>query len=58
MLLNNKHLLKYGDIIHVNLIDDQKLFVLAGVNKSGSIEINRYGLCLAESLSGVGNLNE
>lgn len=56
--ISQNRLLKHGDIIHVNRTDSQKVFVLGDVNKAGSIEINRYGLSLAEALSDVGGLNE
>ena len=56
--ISQNRLLKHGDIIHVNRTDNQKVFVLGDVNKAGSIEINRYGLSLAEALSDVGGLNE
>jgi polysaccharide export outer membrane protein len=56
--ISQNRLLKHGDILHVNRTDNQKVFVLGDVNKAGSIEINRYGLSLAEALSDVGGLNE
>jgi polysaccharide export outer membrane protein len=56
--ITQNRLLKHGDIIHVNRTDNQKVFVLGDVSKAGSIEINRYGLSLAEALSDVGGLNE
>ena len=56
--ISQNRLLKHGDIVHVNRSDNQKVFVLGDVNKAGSIEINRYGLSLAEALSDVGGLNE
>jgi polysaccharide export outer membrane protein len=56
--ISQNRLLKHGDIIHVNRTDNQKIFVLGDVAKAGSIEINRYGLSLAEALSDVGGLNE
>lgn len=56
--ISQNRLIKHGDIIHVNRTDNQKVFVLGDVNKAGSIEINRYGLSLAEALSDVGGLNE
>ncbi|OUR74782.1 polysaccharide biosynthesis protein [Colwellia psychrerythraea] len=56
--ISQNRLLRHGDIIHVNRTDNQKVFVLGDVNKAGSIEINRYGLSLAEALSDVGGLNE
>ncbi|ALO33655.1 polysaccharide biosynthesis protein [Colwellia sp. MT41] len=56
--LSQNRLLKHGDIIHVNRSDNQKVFVLGDVRKAGSIEINRYGLSLAEALSDVGGLND
>jgi polysaccharide export outer membrane protein len=56
--ISQNRLLKHGDIIHVNRTDNQKVFVLGDVAKAGSIEINRYGLSLAEALSDVGGLNE
>jgi polysaccharide export outer membrane protein len=56
--ITQNRLLQHGDIIHVSRTDNQKVFVLGDVNKAGSIEINRYGLSLAEALSDVGGLNE
>ena len=56
--ITQNRLLQHGDIIHVNRTDNQKVFVLGDVSKAGSIEINRYGLSLAEALSDVGGLNE
>ncbi len=56
--ISQNRLLRHGDIIHVNRTDNQKVFVLGDVSKAGSIEINRYGLSLAEALSNVGGLNE
>ncbi len=56
--ISQNRLLKHGDIIHVNRSDNQKVFVLGDVKKAGSIEINRYGLSLAEALSDVGGLND
>jgi polysaccharide export outer membrane protein len=56
--ISQNRLLQHGDIIHVNRTDNQKVFVLGDVAKAGSIEINRYGLSLAEALSDVGGLNE
>lgn len=56
--ISQNRLIKHGDIIHVNRSDNQKVFVLGDVAEAGSIEINRYGLSLAEALSDVGGLNE
>ncbi|GAC36855.1 polysaccharide export outer membrane protein [Paraglaciecola psychrophila 170] len=56
--ISQNRLLQHNDIIHINRIDNQKVFVLGDVSKAGSIEINRYGLSLAEALSDVGGLNE
>ncbi|MBU2869196.1 polysaccharide export protein [Colwellia sp. E2M01] len=56
--ISQNRLLQHGDIIHVNRTDNQKVFVLGDVIKAGSIEINRYGLSLAEAISDVGGLNE
>lgn len=56
--INQNRLLQHGDIIHVNRSDNQKVFILGDVKESGSVEINRYGLSLAEALSDVGGLNE
>jgi polysaccharide export outer membrane protein len=56
--ISQNRLLKHGDIVHVNRTDNQKVFVLGDVNNAGSIEINRYGLSLAEALSDVGGLND
>ncbi|MDP2562099.1 polysaccharide export protein [Psychrobium sp. 1_MG-2023] len=56
--ISQNRLLQHGDIIHINRTDNQKVFVLGDVNQAGSIEINRYGLSLAEALSDVGGLKE
>jgi len=56
--ISQNRLLKHGDIVHVNRTDNQKVFVLGDVKNAGSIEINRYGLSLAEALSDVGGLND
>lgn len=56
--ISQNRLLQHNDIIHVNRTDNQKVFVLGDVRQAGSIEINRYGLTLAEALSDVGGLNE
>lgn len=56
--ITQNRLLKHGDIIHVSRTDNQKVFVLGDVNNAGSIDINRYGLSLAEALSDVGGLKE
>ncbi len=56
--ISQNRLLTNGDIIHISRIDDQKVFVLGDVNKGGVVEINRYGVTLAEALATVGGINE
>ena len=56
--LSQNRLLQHGDLIHVSRTDKQKVFVLGDVVNAGIVEINRYGLSLAEALSAAGGLNE
>lgn len=51
-------LLKDGDVIHVNRLDKHRVYVLGEVREAGVLEIDRYGLNLAEALSQVGGLKE
>lgn len=56
--ISQNRLLQHGDIVHVNRNDLQNVFVLGDVKKAGSVEVNRYGLNLAEALANSGGLNE
>lgn len=56
--ISQNRLLQHGDIIHVSRNDLQNVFVLGDVKRAGSVELNRYGLNLAEALSNSGGLNE
>ncbi|KPH65154.1 polysaccharide export protein [Pseudoalteromonas porphyrae] len=56
--ISQNRLLQHGDIVHVNRNDLQSVFVLGDVKEAGSVDINRYGLNLAEALSESGGLNE
>ena len=54
--LSQNRLLQDGDVIHVNRIDKQKIFVLGDVIRGGTVDINRYGISLAEAMSEVGGI--
>ncbi|WP_304635852.1 polysaccharide export protein [Pseudoalteromonas sp.] len=56
--ISQNRLLKHGDIVHVNRNDMQKVFVLGDVKRAGTVDVNRYGLNLAQALSDAGGLNE
>ncbi len=56
--VSQNRLLMNGDVIHINRMDRQNVFVLGDVANAKSIEINRYGLSLAEAISEVGGINE
>ena len=56
--ISQNRLLQHGDIVHVSRNDLQNVFVLGDVKKAGSVEVNRYGLNLAEALANSGGLNE
>ena len=56
--ISQNRLLKHGDIVHVNRNDAQKVFVLGDVKRAGTVEVNRYGLSLAQALSETGGINE
>ena len=51
-------MLQDGDVIHVNRLDKHRVYVLGEVRNAGAIEINRYGLNLAEALGEAGGLKE
>jgi len=51
-------LLKHSDIIHVGRSDEEKVFVLGDIQKTGKVIIDRYGLSLAEALTESGGINE
>ncbi|RLV60380.1 polysaccharide biosynthesis protein [Parashewanella curva] len=56
--LSQNRLLRDGDIVHINRVDQQKVFVLGDVTRSGAVDINRYGITLAQALADVGGINE
>lgn len=56
--ISQNRLLKHGDIVHVSRNDMQKVFVLGDVKRAGTVDVNRYGLSLAQALSDAGGLNE
>jgi polysaccharide export outer membrane protein len=56
--ISQNRLLKHGDIIHVSRNDKHNVYVLGDVIKAGKVDINRYGISLAEALSEVGGINE
>ncbi|WMN61189.1 polysaccharide export protein [Pseudoalteromonas xiamenensis] len=56
--VSKNRLLQHGDIVHIARNDQQNVFVLGDVKKSGTVTINRYGLSLAQALSESGGLNE
>ncbi|TQF72205.1 polysaccharide export protein [Pseudoalteromonas luteoviolacea] len=56
--ISQNRLLQHGDVIHVSRNDKRNVYVMGDVNKVGTVEVNRYGLSLAEALSEVGGINE
>ncbi|WP_213609036.1 polysaccharide export protein [Pseudoalteromonas sp.] len=56
--ISQNRLLQHGDIVHVNRDDLQRVFVLGDVKRAGTVDVNRYGLNLAEALTNSGGLNE
>lgn len=51
-------LLQHSDIIHIGRNDEEKVFVLGDIQKTGKVIIDRYGLSLAEALTESGGINE
>lgn len=56
--ISQNRLLKHGDVIHVARNDSEKVSVLGDIQSPGTIEVNRYGLTLAEALTKSGGINE
>lgn len=56
--ISQNRLLQHGDVIHVSRNDQRNVYVLGDVKRAGTVEINRYGLNLAEALSEVGGIDE
>ena len=56
--ISQNRLLQHGDIVHVSRNDQRNVYVLGDVKKAGKIEVNRYGLNLAEAMAEAGGLNE
>lgn len=54
----NNVILKSGDIVHVPMNDNQKVFVLGEVNKPSVIKIDRSGISITEAIAQVGGINE
>ena len=56
--ISQNRLLQHGDIVHVTRNDQRNVYVLGDVKRAGTVEVNRYGLNLAEALSEVGGIDE
>lgn len=56
--ISQNRLLKHGDIVHVNRDDKQKVYVLGDIQKAGTVNVDRYGLNLAQALSDTGGIRE
>jgi len=56
--ITQNKLLQHNDIIHVGRSDEEKVFVLGDIQKTGKVIIDRYGLSLAEALTESGGINE
>ena len=53
------YVLRGGDALHITEKNtSDKVFVMGEVNKAGSVQLNRFGLSLAEALSEAGSINE
>ena len=56
--LTQNRLLANGDIIHVPLNDNQKVFVMGEVKEPKTLKIDRTGMSLTEALSSVGGIDQ
>ena len=56
--LSANRLLEHGDVIYVNRTDKHRVYVMGEVRDAGLVEINRYGLNLADALGAVGGIKE
>jgi len=56
--ISQNRLLQHGDVVHVSRNDQRNVYVLGDVKRAGTVEVNRYGLNLAEALSEVGGIDE
>ena len=56
--ISQNRLLKHGDIVHVSRNDKHQVYVLGDVIKAGTVDIDRYGLNLAQALSDTGGIRE
>lgn len=56
--ISQNRLLQHGDVVHVTRNDQRNVYVLGDVKRAGTVEVNRYGLNLAEALSEVGGIDE
>ncbi|TLX45197.1 polysaccharide biosynthesis protein [Pseudoalteromonas phenolica] len=56
--ISQNRLMQHGDIVHVTRNDQRNVYVLGDVKRAGTVEVNRYGLNLAEALSEVGGIDE
>lgn len=56
--LTQNRLLKNGDIVHVPLNDNQKVFVMGEVKDAKTLKIDRVGMSLTEALSEVGGIDQ
>ncbi|WP_304621825.1 polysaccharide export protein [Shewanella marina] len=56
--LTQNRLLQNGDIVHVPLNDNQKVFVMGEVKDAKTLKIDRVGMSLTEALSEVGGIDQ
>ncbi|MBE0349632.1 polysaccharide export protein [Pseudoalteromonas lipolytica] len=56
--ISQNRLLQHGDIVHVARDDKQKVYVMGDVQKAGTVNVDRYGLNLAQALSDTGGIRE
>lgn len=56
--LTQNRLLTNGDIVHIPLNDNQKVFVMGEVNEPQTLMIDRTGMSLTEALSDAGGIDQ